>query len=83
MARKRKARKKPEPKAPGKYLRSSSGVPARLVKTCHRSDDDLWLYRLDYGDITGNGLWTLARLIEVGVKFLKRRPSDLPERMKA
>ncbi len=73
-------RKKPEPKAPGKYLRSSSGVPARLVKTCHRSDDDLWIYRLDYGSVTGNGLWTIPQLISAGVKFLTRRPSDLQKR---
>lgn len=81
--RKRKTRKKPEAAAPGKYLRSSSGVPARLIKTSLRNDDDLWLYRLDYGSLTGNGTFTLPQLIAAGVKFLKRRPSDLPERMKA
>jgi len=82
MARRRK-RKKPEAAAPGKYLRSSSGVPARLIKTSFRDDNDLWIYRLDYGDVSGNGRWTLPQLTAAGVKFLKRRPSDLPERQKA
>jgi len=76
----RRRRKKPEPAPPGKYLRSSGGVPARIVKTSKRSENDKWLYRLDYGNVTGNGTWTLDQLLGAKVKFLKRRPSDLPRR---
>ena len=79
MARRRK---KPEAAPPGKYIRSAGGVPARLIKTSFRTDDDRWIYRLDFGDVSGNGRWTLDSLIKAGVKFLKRRPSDLPERTK-
>lgn len=77
----RRPRKQPEPALPGKYIRSSGGTPARLVKTRHLNAEDEWLYRLDFGRVTGQGLYSQTDLRDDGCTFLTERPDDLPERL--
>lgn len=75
-----RARKQPEPSPPGSYIRTSTGTPARLVKTSECNDADEWLYRLDFGRVTGQGRWSWPELEADGCTFLDDRPDDLPER---
>ncbi len=76
-----KPRKQPEPPPPGQFIRSKNGTPARLIKTSHYDEHDEWLYRLDYGPVTGHATWSLSALKASGVTFLDERPDDLPERV--
>lgn len=74
-------RKQPEPPPPGQFIRSKNGTPARLVKTSNYDEHDEWLYRLDYGRVTGKSLWSIAQLLGQKCTFLDERPDDLPERL--
>lgn len=68
---------KRQPRPPGKYFRSKvSKTPARVIKTKFKNREGFWLYRLDYGAVRGNQMWTLNQLTELG-RFLQRKPSDL------
>lgn len=75
-----KPRKQAEPALPGMFIRSCTGRPARLVKTKETNAEDEWLYRLDYGRVTGKQLFSQTDLINDGCQFLKNRPNDLPEK---
>lgn len=74
--RKSEGRKQREAAPPSRWIRSSSGMPAKLVKTAGVNEADEWLYRLDYGDIIGNQLWSLTDLEKTGVTFLDDQPAD-------
>jgi hypothetical protein len=71
-----KTTKPREPRPPGKWVRSKTGVYAKLVKTSQTTSDGLWYYRLRYEDgVVGQPCWTVAKLDAAGVRWLRRRPA--------
>jgi len=75
MRRKRGPRKRREAPPPHPYIVSIHGrVGAKIKKTSY-TRDGLWLYRLDYGNIVGNQMWTLPELERVA-DFKKNPPLD-------
>lgn len=75
-----KPRKQPESPPPGDYIRSKSGTPGRLVKTREWNEHDEWLYRIDFGSVTGQHRFSVADLEAAGCTFLSERPDDMPTR---
>lgn len=71
---------KPEPRPPQRYLRSKQGQSAEVIRTTVRDLDGFWLYKLWYGDIMGNGRYTLAELLAWNVRWCKNKPADLKKR---
>lgn len=62
------------------FIRTGAGRPAEIVPSQERDFRGALLYRLWYGDIMGNGLFTLQQLEAVpGVQWLESRPEDLAE----
>lgn len=74
--RPRGGRKQREAAPPTKWMRSKTGKPFKLVKTQGVNAADEWMYRLDYGDIVGNQLWSISDLEAVGAYFIDDQPSD-------
>jgi hypothetical protein len=74
------ARKIPERRPKTRWIRSKSGTPARVVRTSKRSSEGLWLYRLDYGCVSGSARWTLPELEDLELRWLKNRPKDWGDR---
>jgi len=72
-----KTRKPREAPPPGDYVRSTGGTPARLRRTSRTTSDGRWLYRLDFGSVVGSQEWTVADLEAAGVRWLRRRPTEL------
>jgi len=70
-------RKQKEPAPPGRYIRTRTGSPARLVRSRLFTDADEWLYSLEFADVTTGPKWTVAALTAGGVEFLSERPVDL------
>lgn len=68
-----------EPPPPSRWGRSSTGTPFR-VSLCSRRDHlGRKLYRLVFAEgVKGSRHWTLADLQAAGVRWLKRRPRELP-----
>lgn len=61
---------------PSKWLRSTSGVPARVITSTKRGGDGSKLYRLDYGNVRSSYCFTLSELQGAGVRWLKNKPRD-------
>lgn len=65
---------------PARWTRSKTGTFAEVTRVVKRHADGRRLYRLRFGcGVRGNQLWTLAELIDAGVRWLKRRPRDWRE----
>lgn len=78
------ARKKPEPKPPAKYLRARlGGLSAEVIRTTKKTEYGRWLYKLWYGDVMGNGRYTLDELLMWNVRWCKNKPSNLISRAAA
>ncbi len=77
-------RKKPEPRPPAPYLRSRpSGTPAEVIRTSRRNEYGRWIYKLWYGDVIGNGRYTLAELLLWNARWCQTKPADLKSRVAA
>lgn len=74
-------RKIAETTPPGRFMRTHNGKPCELIKTKKLSPTGTWYYRLWYGTVIGNQLWTLDELTESAKSWHKRCPRDLVERI--
>lgn len=71
-----KLRKQSESPPPSKWLRSRNGTPFKIARTQQINDADEWLYRADYGDVRGTGLYSVTDLEKLGATFLADQPAD-------
>ena len=59
------------------YIRSRGGRVTARLRRISKKIDGQWHYRLDYGYAVSTETWTLDRLENAGVKWLKNKPRDL------
>lgn len=76
MAKPRKQREAPPP---SRWIRTKSGSPGRLIRTTQVDHHDAWLWRVDFGNVKGQTLWSIDDLRDNGVTFLDEPPADWKE----